>query len=284
LSTLESYRSTFYYFTKHSGLGLALTFRFLMALKLVLINVPLSLIATAFTLGTVPRHVRRLRMRAVLASWHLCGCPDSWGMRLVSDLRGFRRVRDGGVLARAERIVPEDATDDFLEFLRHPTRAIALGKVIVESRTATNTGEDVLVSFPRPLFSSSGDGRPDLTSEALVRLRLFRPGARTRLLSFWHVPAGVLAFEDALDTDDVESADGKVIAAGARSTLSFERYSFVAYSVSEMPAGWDPASSGMERLRGAPNQFDEPAPGANGSNGSSNVSTADNQPDRSRRS
>lgn len=292
LSTLESYRSTFYYFKKHSGLALAMTFRVLMTLKLVVINMSLSLIATTCTLGTVPRHVRRLRMRAVLSAWHLCGCPDSWGMRLVSDYRGFERQRDGGVLDRSERIVPDDATSLFREFARNPAVTIARGKVVVESRSTTLGGEDshnedshiedIVVSFPGPVDASS-DAIGE-SSEPVVLLRVFRPRWKSRLLSFWRVSEGVLAFDDALDNDDMPSADGGVIAAGVLSSLGFHRYSFVAYRVRERAPAENPGARREVRVeRGASREVEQSVPGSNGSNGSSAFSS-EKHPDGSRRS
>jgi hypothetical protein len=100
---IEYARSSYRFYTRCMRIPTALTLRALKSLKVVLVNPLLSLTACAFTLGSVPRHRRRLSIRAHLCAWHLLGCPRSWGMRQVSPLLCFERVAGPGRETIVER-------------------------------------------------------------------------------------------------------------------------------------------------------------------------------------
>ncbi len=126
-ASLEGYRSTALFVAKHGSPGLAKFFQILRGTKLCLINVPLSVLGVALTLGLDKRYIRRLKIRSRLSYWYLKGCPKSWGMRTVSPIIGFERELespqstgeapsfDGG-----HALLPEGATQDFSNYLRDP--------------------------------------------------------------------------------------------------------------------------------------------------------------------
>src|SRR6185295_9501703 len=93
---IEFARSSYRFYSKSMGAAAALVLRVLKGLKAVVVNPLLSLLACASTLGRVERHRRRLLIRSHLCLWHLLGCPASWGMRQVSPLRGYDRLRGNG--------------------------------------------------------------------------------------------------------------------------------------------------------------------------------------------
>jgi len=234
LAALESARSTYYYFKKHdkhlAGVASDL-FYIAMTLKLLLINMPLSLIATIFTLGKVPRHVRRLRTRALLTLWHLCGCPRPWGLRRVSSLRGFQRQREGGLFANSLTVVPDWANDALRRFLRDPKKAIDSGEVTtVEKCAPGGRGVEVTtVSFQGPIVDQGfgAETSPEGEQPRLV-LRAYRERFLSRLRGPWRVPRGILDFEEALNTDDISGVGNLVVGAGVVRCLGIESYSYVA--------------------------------------------------------
>ena len=240
LASLESNRSTHRFFSKtlsrnpRAARYAARVFRTLKATKIVGIGVPLSLIASVCTLGMIPRHLRRLKRHSLLALWHLVGCPDSWGIRLVSPYRGYRRTRSRRGTNVHERIVSAQAGEALGRFLDDPESEIErLGSAVdvVEREPGRSTYR---ITFDEaPPFDLVGGlrGAESLRDGFTVFLVFYgrsseRIGSRE---SFLDVPSGVRDFERGIRLWD-RGAEGLALAGcGHESSWGRERSSFVAY-------------------------------------------------------
>jgi len=223
---IEYARSSYRFYSVSLGPARALLLKGLKTLKVVFVNPTLSLLAFAFTLGKVPRHRRRLRIRMHLCAWHLLGCPRSWGMREVSSLRDFERSRKGG----RETIASRDTGPGL--------------RALLESG-----------SFPIP----PGPGEREFTiqdpdGQGLLRFLLFPPGGILgRLRGVRAVPHGILYLERAEEVKDRGIPALTPRAAGAVRRFGIPGLSFVVFS---NPCELIPLSRGMpEDPREGPSRF-----------------------------
>lgn len=204
-ASLEAYRSTAHFLAKHGSRALARAFQVIRGAKLVGLNVLLSFLGTVFTLGRVPGHIRRLRIRARLAWWYLHGCPDSWGMRVVSPLIGFIRERRG----TSEWILPEGADGELIDLLRDPWKALEErpGRLVKILETSSGVEARILEHDELPPPWSG-----ELPGEAACRLGwLAYPDTHVRGGS--ELAPGIREFELALQLHD--RGDGRFLPVAA---------------------------------------------------------------------
>jgi hypothetical protein len=253
LATLESYRSTHRFFARTSspsprGARLrAGVFRAAKALKLLFVGLPLSTLATLFTFGAHTAHRHRLRVRATLGAWYVLGCPDSWGMRLASPFRGYRRqARRFAGLGRRELIVPDGAGPGLGALLERPqgpppAAAASVGgeRIRGDQRHAVyrfRLGEAV----PGELAASLPEGCRRSDGALAIEVVHYRSRGPLGWLrhaaaalfgggGFFPVPRGLADFERALEELDCRRSTRLPAGAVYRSFLGFEVSSAVAY-------------------------------------------------------
>ena len=207
-AAIEYARSSYRFYPRSLGLRKAAVLGVLKALKATVVNPALSLAACAFTLGRVPRHRRRLRVRARLWAWHLLGCPASWGMREVSSLRHYRRSRAGD----RELIVAEEAGPGLRAFLESFT-----------GRIPGLSGES-----PGPLDRAYRIADPDGRGELNIAVSR-PPGPLGWLRALRSVPEGISLLERGEEARDRGIPAIVPVAAGCLRRLGMPRLSFAVY-------------------------------------------------------
>ncbi len=215
-AAIEYARSNYFFFKKHRSRGVHAAFRVLKALRLMLINLPLSLIAVTLTLGLAASQRRRLAIRARLALWHLLGCPASWGMRQVSGFRGYSRRRVSRQGETREILIRDGLAGDVRAALEDPRPALESGEaeLLKQSR------------IKRTFRLRPGGGE----SAPTVRLTAYR---RRRWLDIiadsLGVAPGIHCFERAMEVADQGVPTILPIAAGSTRRLGMVRDSHVAF-------------------------------------------------------
>jgi GT2 family glycosyltransferase/glycosyltransferase involved in cell wall biosynthesis len=206
-AAIEYARSSYRFYPRCLGLRKAVVLAVLKALKATVVNPALSLAACAFTLGRVPRHLRRLRVRSRLLAWHLLGCPASWGMREVSSLRHYQRSREGD----RELIVASDSGPGLRAFLESFT-----GRIPGLSGVA-----------PGPLDRAYRIADPDGRGE--LHIAVSRPGPLGWLRALRSVPEGLSLLERGEEARDRGIPAIVPVAAGCLRRLGVPWLSFAVY-------------------------------------------------------
>ena len=214
-ATIEYYRSNYFFFRKHKSFVAYTTFRALKTLKLVCISLPLSVLAVTLTYGRVARHVRRLKVRSRLASWHVLGSPESWGMRQVSGFRGFERVETVGAEGCQQRFFQSSLSPHMRKLLESLERAQKSDRVRVEIVKRTR-------SKVTARLEAEGDG---VFLVSYYRSRNFFRA----LLDMHTVPRGLWCFERAVEAADLGVATVLPAMAGCTRRFGIARSSFVAF-------------------------------------------------------
>jgi hypothetical protein len=236
-ATIESYRSSYLFFKKHRSRAAYCLFRVLKTLKLLLISVHLSWMACLVTLGRSPSHRRKLKVRSLLALWHLLGCPAHWGMRQVSEFRGYRRSRREAAGLRFEGFVGAGLAPEAAALLQAgPGLSSPLPADSALKRTRTKTSFRVEVPGTGPAL-----------------LTVYRPrGLFGALAARFGVPEGIGGFERALHVADQGIATPLPLAAGAIHGRLLARGSFLAFR--EIP-GLEKLQRALERSRADPARY-----------------------------
>jgi GT2 family glycosyltransferase/glycosyltransferase involved in cell wall biosynthesis len=224
---IEYARSTYLFYPRCVGRVSGRLLRALKTLKVIAVNPILSLGACTFTLGRVPRHVRRLAIRSHLCAWHLLGCPASWGMREVSPFRDFERERAEG----RETLFRRDAGPGLLKLAR-TLSGDPEGGFAVERMTGR---ADFEVRDPDAV--------------GFLRIAVFRPKGLAARLSRIAVPDGVRLLERAEEVADRGIPVVRPVAAGAFCGRGVLRGSFAVFR--EGAAASTPFASGRTWPRAA---------------------------------